>query len=81
MFYAVVRIIRMPAATSTGSVASGAYLGTMLAPPLVGLGVEHMSYGFVFGAAGALMTLALVGVTTSYRLSMKHALDPGRAGA
>ena len=75
MFYAVVRIIRMPAATSTGAVAAGAYLGTVLAPPLLGFGVERMSYEFVFASAAALMTLALGGVIASYRLSLRSPVD------
>lgn len=70
MFYTVVHIIRMPAATSTGAVAAGAYFGTMVMPPLIGFAVERWSYSAVFSFAAGLMVVGIATVLLSHRLAM-----------
>lgn len=70
MFYSVVRLIPMPAATSTGAVAAGAYLGTMVMPPLVGFGADRYSYGVVFGLQAILVLVGIAAVLTSRRLAL-----------
>lgn len=70
MFYSVVRLIRMPAATSTGAVAAGVYLGTMILPPLVGLGADRYSYDLVFALEGVLMLIGIAAVLLSRRLAL-----------
>ena len=67
--YLVIRTIDRPAATATGAVWSGVFLGTVLVPFVVGYLVERASYPVVFMVQAGLMTLALLCLTASYRLS------------
>lgn len=73
MFYSVVRLIRMPAATSTGAVAAGVYLGTMIMPPLVGLGADRLSYDIVFTIESGLVLVGIAAVLWSRRLALAEA--------
>lgn len=70
MFFTVVRLIEMPAASSTGAVAAGAYLGTMIMPPLVGLGADRFSYDLVFTLEVGLVLIAIVAVLMSRRWAL-----------
>ncbi len=72
MFYSVVRLIAMPAATSTGAVAAGVYLGTMIMPPLVGLGADRFSYDIVFTLQAALVLVGIAAVLLSKRLALSE---------
>lgn len=69
MFYAVVRLIDMPAATSTGAVAAGAYLGTMVMPPVMGYGADNYSYELVFAVQAGLVVIGIAAVLISRRLA------------
>lgn len=72
MFYTVVHIIPMPAATATGAVAAGAYLGTMVAPPLIGIAVERSSYEAVFSFAAGLVLVGIASVLVSKHLATRN---------
>lgn len=74
MFYSVVRLIPMPAATSTGAVAAGAYFGTMIAPPLVGFGADRFSYEAVFTAQAGIVLIAIAAILLSQRWANEDAL-------
>lgn len=73
MFYTVIRTIPMPAATSTGAVASAAYFGTVTLPPLVGAVAEGMSYAAVFTGAAALIALSMAAIHMGRRLALAAA--------
>ena len=75
--FMVLRTIDRPAATATGAVWSGVFLGTVLVPFGVGYLVERASYPVVFVVQAALMGLALVCLTISYRLSMRERRSGG----
>ncbi len=70
MFYSAVRLIPMPAATSTGAVAAGVYLGTMIMPPLVGFGADRYSYNLVFTLEAGLVLVGIGAVLLSRRLAL-----------
>ncbi len=80
MFYSVVRLIRMPAATSTGAVAAGVYLGTMIMPPLVGFGADRYSYDIVFTLEAGLVLVGIAAVLLSRRLALVES-TPDRSTA
>jgi MFS family permease len=80
MFYSVVRLIPMPAATSTGAVAAGVYLGTMIMPPLVGLGADRYSYATVFALEAGLVLVGIAAVLLSRRLALAES-PPNRSTA
>lgn len=68
MYYVVVHSTRLAAGASTGAVLSGAYLGTVIGPPLMGVVADRTSYSLAFGIAAGLMTGAVAAVVTSQRL-------------
>ena len=76
MFYSVVRMIRLPAATATGAVAAGAYFGTVIMPPLVGLGANRFSYQTVFGAQAGLALVGIAAITLSKHLAESESETP-----
>lgn len=69
MFYSVVRVIPLPAATSTGAVAAGVYAGTTVFPPVIGWSVERFGYDAVFTAAtvGVLLSAGAIAVSLAMR--------------
>lgn len=69
MYYVVTRTSRLPAATATGMVLSGAYLGTVVWPPLFGIAADEISYDATFTIAAAMMLIALTAVVLSQRLA------------
>lgn len=77
MFYAVVRIIPLPPATSTGAVAAGVYAGTMTFPPIIGLFVERASYSAVFAVAAIGMVVAGSGIAISTTMAVRKAAVHG----
>jgi len=75
MYYVVVRSTALPAASATGAVLSGAYLGTVIGPPVMGLIADRASYTLVFGLASGLMVIAIVAVWFSQVLYRKELVD------
>lgn len=69
MFYTVTHMIRLPAATSTGAVAAGAYFGTVVVPPLMGLGAERWSYEMVFLISAGVVVVGIGSMLVSSRLA------------
>ncbi len=65
MYYVVTRSSRLPAASSTGRVLAGAYLGTVILPPLAGWVAEVSGYERVFGLAAILAGVAFAAVAAS----------------
>lgn len=67
MYYVVTRSSTLPPATSTGRVLSGAFLGSVLWPPLFGVAADEISYEAAFTIAGAMILLALTAIAISQR--------------
>jgi dipeptide/tripeptide permease len=78
MFFAAINIIRMPPATTTGAVAAGAYLGTMIVPPLIGSAADRWSYDAVFEIAALTMIAAIAAALASAHLARSRQPAPGR---
>lgn len=69
MQYLTIRIIDMPAATSTGATMAGGFFGTVVIPPLFGAAADHLSYTAAFSGLTAVVLIALVAVHTSRHLA------------
>lgn len=80
MFYTVINIIKMPAATATGAVAAGAYLGTVIVPPLIGGAVDRWSYEIVFQIAAVVMVVGIGALMTSRRLALRETVETEPSG-
>ena len=59
----------MPPATSTGMVLSGAFLGTVLWPPVFGVAAEVLSYAAAFTIAAIMISMAMTAAAYSQRRS------------
>ncbi len=71
--YLALRTVDLPAATSTGAVWSGVYLGTVIVPLVTGWGAERASYSVVFLGMSAAMLLALAILLASGALARREA--------
>lgn len=80
MFYTVINIIRMPAATATGAVAAAAYLGTVIVPPLIGGAVDRWSYETVFQIAAVAMVVGIGALMVSRRLALRETVETEASG-
>ncbi len=80
IYYVVVHTSDVSAATSTGAVLSGAYLGTVIGPPVMGIVADRTSYTLAFALEAALMAVAGMAVLASQRL-YRASLDSEGAAA
>ncbi len=78
MYFLVIRTIDLPAATATGAVASGAFLGTVVVPPLVGAVAQGSSYATVFLGEAGFLACSIVAVQLARRAAVR-ATAPDRA--
>jgi fucose permease len=69
MQYLTIRIIDMPAATSTGATMAGGFFGTVVIPPLFGAAADHLSYTAAFSGLTAVVLIALAALHVSRRLA------------
>jgi MFS family permease len=69
MQYLTIRIIDMPAATSTGATMAGGFFGTVVIPPLFGAAADHLSYTAAFSGLAAVVLIALAALHLSHRLA------------
>lgn len=70
MQYLTLRIIDLPAATSTGATLAGGYLGTVVVPPLFGAAAERLSYTAAFAGLLGVVLVALAAVHLSRYLAV-----------
>jgi fucose permease len=69
MQYLTIRIIDMPAATSTGATMAGGFFGTVVIPPLFGAAADHLSYTAAFLGLTTAVLVALAALHLSRRLA------------
>jgi MFS family permease len=69
MQYLTIRLIDMPAATSTGATMAGGFFGTVVIPPLFGAAADHLSYPAAFAGLTTAVLIALTAVHVSRHLA------------
>jgi nitrate/nitrite transporter NarK len=68
MQFLTIRLIDMPAATSTGATLAGGFFGTVVIPPLFGATAERLSYSAAFLGLTAVVVVALAALHATRHL-------------